>query len=156
MNEVEVIHDQLHRAFRGGSWHGPSLKAALRGITDQQACATPPGGVHRIWELALHLTAWNSAVLRRLRGEPVRMRKIDDWPPVQDTSPAAWKQTLRALDDSHEALLAEVATMKPRDLDRPAGGSAPGTARENLLGTVQHYSYHGGQISLLKRILQQH
>ena len=66
MTEVDRIRDQFRRAFEGEAWHGPSVLALLDGVTAQQAAAHPIPGAHSIWELTLHIAAWERACLRRL------------------------------------------------------------------------------------------
>ncbi len=90
MKETEQIADQLRRAMQGEAWSGPSLREALAGVTAEQAAARPIVGAHSIWELVLHIAAWEAIALRRLRGETVKDIPAEvDWPPVGDTSEAA-------------------------------------------------------------------
>jgi hypothetical protein len=61
MKETERIRDQLHRAFAGDAWHGPSVLEILENVTASQAATRPIAGAHSIWELVLHIKAWNDA-----------------------------------------------------------------------------------------------
>jgi hypothetical protein len=67
--DVELLADQIGRAFRGESWHGPSVLEVLAGVSAEDAAAHPIAGAHSIWEIVLHLIAGYTLVLRRLRGE---------------------------------------------------------------------------------------
>ena len=69
MSELDRIVNQLCHAWKGGAWHGPSLKEALDGITFMQAQEKPISGAHSIWELVLHLTTWTNVARRRFQGE---------------------------------------------------------------------------------------
>ena len=64
MKELERIKDQFQRAFNGQAWHGPSLLSLLAGVTAEQAAAHPVPGAHSIWELTLHIAAWESEIGR--------------------------------------------------------------------------------------------
>lgn len=152
MNEMRRIEDLLTRAHAGGAWHGPSVRQALRGVDARLASARSPAGLHTIWELALHLTAWNRAVLERAQGKRVRLNKLQDWPPMPAPSPAAWRESLAQLERSHRQLRSAVRGLPDAALSRKTGSQRRDTVYENLLGTVQHYTYHAGQIMLLKRI----
>ena len=66
MTEVQRIREQFQRAFNGEAWHGPSVLKILDGVTAQQAAAHPIPGAHSIWELTLHIAAWENACRRRL------------------------------------------------------------------------------------------
>jgi hypothetical protein len=100
--EVERIRNQFRRAFDGEAWHGPSVLAILNGVTAQQAAAHPIPGAHSIWELTLHIAAWERACLRRLQGDPAQLTDAEDWPPVNDTSEGAWENTKQLLIDNHQ------------------------------------------------------
>ena len=74
MSEATRIADQLSRAFAGEAWHGDSLFEILEGVTAAQASARPIKNAHTIWELVLHIAAWDDAVLRRFGGVAVAIR----------------------------------------------------------------------------------
>src|ERR1035441_6101142 len=93
-SEAARIADQLRRAFDGEAWHGDSLFEILEGVTAAQAAARPIAGAHTIWELVLHIVAWDGAVLRRLGGAAVELSDAQNFPPVRDTSEAAWRGAL--------------------------------------------------------------
>jgi uncharacterized damage-inducible protein DinB len=63
------IADQLRRAFDGSAWHGPALIELLEDVDAATAAAKPRLKIHSIWELVLHIAAWDGAALRRLSGE---------------------------------------------------------------------------------------
>ena len=58
MPEVNRIRDQLRRAFEGQAWHGPAVMELLDGVTAKQAATRPVVAVHTMWELVLHIGAW--------------------------------------------------------------------------------------------------
>src|SRR5687767_7858483 len=105
MNEVERIRDQFERAFEGDAWHGPSVLSLLDGVTAEQAAAHPIPGAHSMWELTLHIAAWEDACRRRLEGDPAQLTENENWRPVNDTSDAAWENTKQELIDTHRRLL---------------------------------------------------
>ncbi|HTS08685.1 MAG TPA: DinB family protein, partial [Candidatus Eisenbacteria bacterium] len=67
--EATRIADQLRRAFDGSAWHGPALLEILADVDAAAAAARPIANVHSIWELVLHIAAWDGAGLRRLAGK---------------------------------------------------------------------------------------
>jgi hypothetical protein len=67
MTEVDRIAGEFGQAVKGDPWHGPSLTAALEGVTAEIAASRPHATVHTIWEITLHLAAWEGAVTRRLK-----------------------------------------------------------------------------------------
>src|SRR5215210_1595952 len=104
MNEIERIKDQLRRAYEGPAWHGPSIKELLADVSARQAAARPVTGAHSIWEIALHIAAWEEGARRRLSGDRAQLSTEEDWPAVADTSEAAWRKALELLETNNRRL----------------------------------------------------
>jgi uncharacterized damage-inducible protein DinB len=153
-SEAARIADQLRRAFDGEAWHGDSLFEILEGVTAARAAARPIEGAHTIWELALHVAAWDGAVLRRLGGAAVELSDAENFPPVTDASAAAWRAALAQVRRGHEELVAAAASLPDSRLDDmvPGKEGAHYTFYYMLHGVVQHELYHAGQIALLKKM----
>lgn len=157
MKEVERIKDQFQRAFNGEAWHGPSVMANLEGITAAQAAAHPIPGAHSIWELVLHIAAWENACLRRLRGDRAQLSDAEDWPEVDDASEDAWRATKQFVSDNHQDLLAAISSVDESRLDLPIieDDKIPfSSVYVTLHGGVQHDLYHAGQIAILKKAIE--
>jgi len=156
MNEVERITDQFKRAFDGQAWHGPSVLEILDGITAEQAAAHPIAGAHSIWELTVHIAAWEGACRRRLQGDRAQLSDEEDWPRVEDFTETSWTATKQSLIDNHQALLNAISTLDEARLDQPIidDPSIPfSSVYVTLHGGVQHDLYHAGQIAILKKAL---
>ncbi len=152
MKETARIADQLSRAYSGKAWHGPSLKFILRGVTAEQAAARPIPGAHSIWELVLHIAAWDRAVCERIvSGKDTTLPPEQNFPAVLDTSDAAWKKALKKLDQGHRALLAAIQGFKDSKLDRKLG-NRDYSFYITMHGAIQHDLYHAGQIAILKKV----
>lgn len=150
MNQIELIVDQLQRAYAGKAWHGPSLQELLTGVTADQARTKPVPGAHSIWELAMHVGVWMSAARRRLAGDPAKLTPQEDWPLIDGGSTAAWEQTLDALDEEHNQLRAAICSLPESSLQNQAPGKNYSLAFL-LHGVIQHNLYHAGQIALIKK-----
>jgi len=81
-SEAVRIADQLRRAFYGSAWHGPSVLELVKDIDAKTAAAKPLDEVHSIWELLLHVAAWDRAGLIRLGGKKCQMKGAKNFPPV--------------------------------------------------------------------------
>jgi uncharacterized damage-inducible protein DinB len=150
MREIERIADQLKRAFEGEAWHGSSVLEIIEGISSQQAAAHPFEGIHSVWEIVLHIAAWERAVLRRLHGDRAQLPTEEDWPMVAATGDEAWEQSRQALKQGHDDLRSAIASLDESRLDQPIiEGLA--SVYVTLHGIVQHDLYHAGQIAILKK-----
>ena len=152
MREVVRIGSQLKRASEGGAWHGPSLQELLADVSAEQAASKPLPGAHSIWEIVLHVAAWQSFVTRALEGEPMPANPAEEenWPPVGDASEAAWRGAVESLGGGNKRLREAVRKLGEEDLDRIVAGREY-SVYFMLHGVIQHSLYHAGQIALLKK-----
>jgi uncharacterized damage-inducible protein DinB len=151
--ELERLEEQLRCSFEGGSWHGPSVREALDGVTAEEAWRHPIPGAHSIWELVLHLSGTYSLVLRRLNGDATELSPEEDWPVVESPLAANWTAALDVLRSLNQQLRAAVQHFNEDALDQPLG-TRRYTAYEQFIGVTQHDLYHAGQIVLLRRALR--
>jgi len=153
MSESARLADQIRRAFEGDAWHGDSLLEILAGVDAKTAAAHPIENAHSIWELVLHIAAWDEAVLRRAEGKAAELSDTQNFPPVTDTSDAAWRKAVAQLKTTHDRLVKAVTAFPDSRLLE----QLPGKREEyhdffyNFSGIVQHELYHAGQIALLKK-----
>jgi uncharacterized damage-inducible protein DinB len=153
MLEATRIAEELRLAFEGEAWHGPALLEILSGINAAIAADRPIPEAHSIWELTLHIAAWEKVLLRRISGEAVQLSDEENFPAVHDKTEDAWQGTLAHLKETHEELMDSVRNMPESRLTE----IVPGKDYDfyfMLHGGAQHIAYHGGQISLLKKIAE--
>jgi len=150
MSEIQTIIDDLKNIHDGDAWHGPSLKEILSGVTARQAAARPLANAHSIWELTLHIAAWEGVFIRRLAGLPVEEPEEGDFPLVTDASEEAWRRTLTRFDERHRSLVEAIAELTNERLSETVAGKDY-TVEYMLRGLARHHVYHAGQIALLKK-----
>ncbi|MGO9124724.1 MAG: DinB family protein [Terriglobales bacterium] len=153
MSETTRLADQIRRAFEGDAWHGDSVLELLASVDARTAAAHPIKGAHSIWELLLHVAAWDDAVLRRTRGTAVKLNDEENFPAVSDTSEAAWRKRVEEVKQKHEELVKAVAAFPDSRLLDPVPGKKQKYYDHFYMfsGIVQHELYHAGQIALLKK-----
>jgi hypothetical protein len=150
MSETSQIVEELNLSFEGEPWHGPSLMEILAGVDAKTAAAKPPPG-HSIWELVLHIAAWEGAIRKRIvEQRALQLSDEENFPEVLDTSEEAWRGAINTLRQKHSDLIATVSGMSEAQLSQQVPGK-PYDIRFMLHGAAQHAAYHGGQISLLKK-----
>jgi uncharacterized damage-inducible protein DinB len=123
----------------------------LSGVTAEQAAARPVAGAHSIWEITLHISAWESAAIERLKGRYVEEPDEGDWNTVEDASESAWQAALAKVESKHMTLRDAVARLEDDMLDAPLA-EGKSSAYFLIHGIIQHTLYHAGQIALLKRV----
>lgn len=153
MKKAELL-DTLLRSFDGGAWHGPAVFEAIEGVTEKQAAWRPPGDAHSIWELTLHVAGWANEVAQRLEGGEAGEPVEGDWPPAT----GKWDDAIAKLREARTRLVTVTEKLSEADLEKQIGTVhnqelATGFSyAATIEGIAQHNAYHGGQISLLKKM----
>ena len=153
MTESVRLADQIRRAFEGNAWHGDSVLELLSDVSAKAAAAKPVRSAHSIWELLLHIAAWDDAVRRRAGGGTVELSDEQNFPAVKDVSEAAWRQSVESAKQTHNDLIKAVAAFPALRLQDQVPGKTEKyhTFSYTFSGIVQHELYHAGQIALLKK-----
>ena len=152
MNDLTgQLANHLKRTVTGPMWHGPALNEVLDGVTAEIAAAHPLAGAHSIWELVLHVTLWAEIARARVKGERLGdPSPIEDWPPVGDATADRWASAVERLRESYRALADEVKQLDDARLSEKITG-LDYTVSNLLHGVIEHGTYHGGQIAILKK-----
>jgi uncharacterized damage-inducible protein DinB len=150
ISESALLSDQLRRAFQGDAWHGPALLELLEDVDAATAAAKPLGDVHSIWELVLHIAAWDAAACRRLAGEKIQLTGVANFPVVPNPTDAAWRKAVAQVKRTHDTLVKTVAALPESRLRDRVSGKKYDFYRM-LHGVAQHELYHAGQIAILKK-----
>ena len=154
MSDVRRLSNFISRTVSGPMWHGPALSEVLAGVSPEDAAARPIEGAHSIWELVLHMAAWAEIAHIRLgddapKGNPPA---AEDWPPVTSTTKADWQEAVNRLYKAYRVVAEDAALTDLPQLRRILPGRDH-SVQEMFHGLIEHGSYHGGQIALLKKAL---
>lgn len=150
-SESALIADQLRRAFEGDAWHGPALLELLQDVNAGTAAANPLADAHSIWELVLHIAAWDGAALRRIAGEKIQLAGVANFPVVPKPTEAAWRKAVTQAKRTHDVLVKTVARLPESRLRERVPGKKYDFGHM-LHGVAQHELYHAGQIAILKKM----
>ena len=151
MSRATRLAKHIERTVTGPMWHGPALAEVLDGVDAARApararspartasgrscCTSPPGPTSR----GSGSRARRPAIRRRSRtGRPVSDADAD------------WPRAIERLNESHRLLAADARLLDDEQLDALVPGLEYPVA-VLLHGIVEHGTYHGGQIALLKK-----
>lgn len=146
--------EELLRLVNGDAWHGPSLRELLSGLTAEQASTHPLNGRHSIWEIVNHVTVWHNAVTRRIDGEITEPEGEEDWPPVTDDDENSWKVTCQMLYSSAEKVAEAMRSVTNEKMNETVPGKSY-PFHVMLSGLPSHDASHSGQISLLRKVMEE-
>ncbi len=151
MKRAQHLATTLGEIFDGDPWYASAVNPGLAGITAVAAAARPLEQAHSIWEITLHMDAWNRVCLRRLTGEAAA-EPPEDFPGPETITPDGWRQGRARLNESCRELIDKAGRLTDAELAKTVAGTAY-TVEFLIEGVGQHWIYHAGQIALLRRAL---
>jgi uncharacterized damage-inducible protein DinB len=149
------LSSHIQRTVTGPMWHGPALSELLHGVEAEDAAARPIAGAHTIWELVLHITAWAEIARDRLEGRRTSgITDAENFPTPPAPTEANWSAAVAAMHTAYDALARDAGGLSEAQLKaRVPEGEPPHNVATLIAGVIEHGTYHGGQIAILKKAL---
>ena len=68
MTTSTELEENLVRVLSGNAWYGKPIYSIIEQVSFEAAYTKPPGVVHNIAEIVLHMLAWTEEVIDRMNG----------------------------------------------------------------------------------------
>ena len=157
MTTSEKLQQELEKVLSGRPWYGTGIYATIAKISFEAAYEKPPGSVHKIAEIVLHMVAWTEEVMDRMNGMTAGVPTSGDWPETGKPDEQKWQNYVDDLKLVNVNLIGIIQNFPEEqwgDLIDDQRGDRPVVTYEALInGLIQHHIYHAGQIALLNRII---
>ena len=150
--ELKRIISQIDRVF-SDNWTGVDINQMLNEIDDDIANVELPFFTNTIHQVAQHLIADDFLVIKRLQGIDYQLAKEEDWIPTHKLKSIQWTDTKDALFKSKDDLINALQSLNDSVLDDPILENYS-TIYVTLHGHIQHAYYHFGQISQMKKAIE--
>ncbi|HET7118548.1 MAG TPA: DUF1572 domain-containing protein [Hanamia sp.] len=153
-----VLTQQIAKHFRevhfGDNWTSVNVRDTLADITWQQAI-TKVYNLNTIAALVFHINYYVSAVLKVLLGEPLKASDKFSFglPPINSADD--WEKLVSKTLTEAELFAVEIEKLDESILFENFADAKHGNYYRNLHGIIEHIHYHLGQISLIKKILNE-
>ncbi|MBB3054514.1 DinB family protein [Mucilaginibacter gotjawali] len=151
------LSNDLTEVLQGNPWYGPSVYEIIEQVSFEAAFEKPPGSVHSIAGILLHMISWTEEVIDRMNGLPSQVPSSGDWPDPGTPDEQKWQNYVSDLKLVNVNLLGIIQNFPKEQWTEHVTGvveNDPGTTFEALIkGLIQHHIYHSGQVSLLLRII---
>jgi uncharacterized damage-inducible protein DinB len=158
MTTSEKLKADLERVLAGDAWYGLPVYTIIGQVGFEAAYEKPPGSVHNIAGIVLHMLAWTEEVLDRMNDMSAGMPSSGDWPDPGTPDEQKWQNYVNDLKLVNVNLLGAIESFpeeKWSELINDTRETEPVITYEDLVqGFIEHQVYHTGQIALLLRITQ--
>jgi uncharacterized damage-inducible protein DinB len=157
MTTSEKLQQELEKVLSGRPWYGTGIYDTIGKVSFEAAYEKPPGSVHNIAEIVLHMVAWTEEVMDRMNGMTAGVPSSGDWPETGKPDEQKWQNYVDDLKLVNVNLIGIIQNFPEEQWDEPIDdqrGDRPVVTYEALInGLIQHHIYHAGQIALLNRII---
>lgn len=148
------IAKHVEQVYFGGNWTTSNLKGQLADVTWQEA-TTEIKGLNTIATLVNHMTYYTRPVSRVLEGEPLVAKDADSFTHPSINSQEDWERIQNQHWVDAEQFVALIKELPDEKLLESFTEEKYGIYFRNLMGVVEHFHYHLGQVSLLKKLIKQ-
>jgi|EndMetStandDraft_4_1072995.scaffolds.fasta_scaffold04089_4 uncharacterized damage-inducible protein DinB len=159
MTTSEKLSTGLQTILSGDAWYGSPVYEIVENVTFEAAYEKPPGSIHNIAEIVLHMIAWTEEVMDRMNGLTAGIPTSGDWPETGAPDEQKWQNYVDDLKLVNVNLIGVIQNFPQEQWDEPIKDErnremGTGVSYEELInGLIQHHIYHSGQIALLNRII---
>jgi uncharacterized damage-inducible protein DinB len=159
MTISEQLKQDLEKVLNGNPWYGSPVYGIIEQISFEAAFEKPPGSVHNIAGIVLHMISWTEEVIDRLNGLPAQIPSSGDWPDPGTPDEQKWQNYVSDFKLVNVNLLGIIQNLPGGQWDEPFKDErnrelGTGVSFEELVkGLIQHHIYHSAQIALLNRII---
>ena len=156
MTISEELSTNLETVLSGGAWYGPNIYTTIERIGFEAAYEKPPGSVHNIAGILLHMISWTEEVMDRMNGMAAGMPTSGNFPDPGVPDEQKWQNYVNDLKLVNVNLLGIIQHFPEEQWDELINDTRENkpkvTYKGLILGFIQHQVYHAGQIALLNRI----
>jgi uncharacterized damage-inducible protein DinB len=159
MTTSEQLKQELEKVLWGDPWYGKPVCEIIEQVSFEAAFEQPPGAVHCIAGIVLHMLSWTEEVIDRMNGLTSQLPSSGDWPDPGTPGEQKWQNYVDDLKLVNVNLLGIIQNFPEEDWTEPykeARSQELGTGvsfEELVKGLIQHHIYHAGQIAMLNRIV---
>ena len=159
MSISEKLSKELEKILSGDPWYGSPVYTIIEKVSFETAYEKPPGSVHNIAGIVLHMLSWTEEVMDRMNGMTAQMPSSGDWPDPGTPDEQKWQQYVNDLKLVNVNLLGIIQNFPEEQWNEPILDErnpelGTGVNYEELVnGLLQHHVYHSAQIALLTRII---
>lgn len=158
MSIAEKLQASLNQILAHNPWYGPATYDIIENVSFEAAYEKPPGSVHNIAGILLHMLGWGQEVAARMGGQAAGEPAGGDWPDPGVPDEDKWRQLVADFKLSNVTLAGIIENFPTNKWDEPINDErnrelGTGVTYQALIeGLIQHHIYHSGQIALLNRI----
>ncbi|MBS1773114.1 MAG: DUF1572 domain-containing protein [Bacteroidetes bacterium] len=154
MNLSIQLAKHLRDVYNGGNWTCVNMKDTLASVSWEQA-TTKVYSFNTIATLVHHVHYYVAAQIDVLQGRPLNAKDELSFAYAPINNDADWDSMLSKVFTDVETLAGLIEQLPEAAICQHFTDEKYGTYYRNLQGMIEHTHYHLGQITLIKKIVQE-
>jgi uncharacterized damage-inducible protein DinB len=155
MENSSQLASRFKEVLLNGKWiANTNYKDQLTNVNWKQA-TTKTGSLNTIAALAFHINYYISGILDVFKGGELVIRDKYSFDMPEIKSEEDWDQLLNEIWTNAEQFANHVENMTDEKLEEFFVKEEYGSYRRSIEGVIEHSYYHLGQISLIKKMIQE-
>lgn len=155
MESAKELATRFREVTLNGKWiANTNFKDQLSPLTWVQA-TTRIGSLNTIAMLTFHIHYYIAGVLQVFEGGDLTIRDKYSFDLPEIRNEADWQRLCQKLFTDAEQFATHVERMSQEQLDSVFIDEKYGTFRRNIEGIIEHSYYHLGQVSLIRKMVEQ-
>jgi len=155
MEPAKQLAQRFRELFLNGKWiANTNYQDLLSNVTWQQA-THKIGTLNTIAVLTFHINYYVEGVLQVFNGGELTIRDQFSFDAPEIKSKDDWNSLKKTLLDNTEAFAKHIESMSESQLKSTFVKDAYGSYRRNIEGLIEHSYYHFGQLSLIKKMVNE-
>lgn len=154
MSITKQVTKHFKEVFFGGNWTAVNIKDTLKNVTLQQA-TTKIDSLNTIAVLTYHINYYVEGVLQVLKGGTLDIKDKFSFDVPEFISEEEWQIFLETVFANALTFSQKMETLSDEQIFDFFVDEKYGNYYRNLTGIIEHTHYHLGQITLIKKILNE-
>lgn len=153
MSISKEIANQIKEVHFGGNWTASNLKEQLSDVSWEEANKSIYA-CNSIATLVFHMNYYIKTVTRVLQGHPLNSKDTESFKHQIIDSAETWAKAKEQFFEEATIFETLIKAIPEEKLWQDFTDPKYGTYYRNLMGIIEHFYYHLGQLVLIKKIIK--
>ncbi|MBR9844684.1 MAG: DinB family protein [Algicola sp.] len=155
MESSKQLAHRFRELFLNGSWIANTNYQELLSDINWEQATTKIASLNTIAVLTFHINYYVEGVLKVLKGGSLDIRDKYSFDAPLIESDEEWNTLKREFFENTEVFAKLIEIMSEAQLESTFVDEKYGTYRRNIEGIIEHSYYHFGQLSLIKKMINE-